>query len=220
MDTPDFDRGHTSEDFTNAGSISDEILDHLNIDARHGASKIRRAPRKVLITCKDGYTETTLLAIAYTIFVNCMTVDEAWVHLHKEKKRNFYAFSEDVAAMKIIARQLIQASPHSIERKVEVLSKEIANWFNDRTNAVQFSGSFPSRIMDHLYLGNLEHANRTEMLKAIGIERVLSIGETPTWTGQDLRSARMSHKFLDSIMDDGIDSLTSVLDSCLQFIGK
>ncbi len=47
-------------------------------------------------------------------------------------------------------------------------------WFYDR----RFEGSFPSRILPFLYLGNLNHAMNASMLHALGITHVVSVGES------------------------------------------
>ncbi|KAJ7576830.1 hypothetical protein C8J56DRAFT_799565 [Mycena floridula] len=46
-------------------------------------------------------------------------------------------------------------------------------WFNDP----RFDGSFPSRVLPFLYLGNLAHASNAYMLHALGITHVVSVGE-------------------------------------------
>ncbi|KAK7691278.1 hypothetical protein QCA50_004671 [Cerrena zonata] len=46
-------------------------------------------------------------------------------------------------------------------------------WFNDP----RFDGSFPSRVLPFLYLGNLNHASNVYMLHALGITHVVSVGE-------------------------------------------
>ncbi|KAL5486084.1 PPS1 [Sanghuangporus weigelae] len=46
-------------------------------------------------------------------------------------------------------------------------------WFNDP----RFDGSFPSRVLPFLYLGNLAHAQNAYMLHALGITHVVSVGE-------------------------------------------
>ncbi|KAG8964004.1 tyrosine/serine/threonine protein phosphatase pps1 [Tulasnella sp. 408] len=46
-------------------------------------------------------------------------------------------------------------------------------WFNDP----KFDGSFPSRVLPFLYLGNLAHAGNAYMLHALGITHVVSVGE-------------------------------------------
>ncbi|KAJ3888451.1 hypothetical protein GG344DRAFT_53569 [Lentinula edodes] len=47
------------------------------------------------------------------------------------------------------------------------------SWFNDP----RFDGSFPSRVLPFLYLGNLAHASNVYMLQALGITHVVSVGE-------------------------------------------
>ncbi|KAH0584844.1 hypothetical protein H2248_008122 [Termitomyces sp. 'cryptogamus'] len=47
------------------------------------------------------------------------------------------------------------------------------SWFNDP----RFDGSFPSRVLPFLYLGNLNHAANAFMLHALGITHVVSVGE-------------------------------------------
>ncbi|KAF8440487.1 hypothetical protein L210DRAFT_3645628 [Boletus edulis BED1] len=47
------------------------------------------------------------------------------------------------------------------------------SWFDD----ARFDGSFPSRVLPFLYLGNLNHAANVYMLHALGITHVVSVGE-------------------------------------------
>jgi len=47
------------------------------------------------------------------------------------------------------------------------------SWFNDP----RFNGSFPSRVLPFLYLGDLNHASNPYMLHALGITHVVSVGE-------------------------------------------
>ncbi|KAI9061173.1 hypothetical protein FKP32DRAFT_1631829, partial [Trametes sanguinea] len=51
--------------------------------------------------------------------------------------------------------------------------KDHQAWFNDP----RFDGSFPSRVLPFLYLGNLNHASNAFMLHALGITHVVSVGE-------------------------------------------
>ncbi|CAG8449901.1 2116_t:CDS:2 [Funneliformis mosseae] len=76
-----------------------------------------------------------------------------------------------------------------------------------------FEGSFPSRILPFLYLGNLNHACNDGMLKALGITHVLSVGED-----SKLDRKEFEVQYLDNLYDDGIDSLWNHLDSCVNFI--
>ncbi|KAG0358250.1 tyrosine/serine/threonine protein phosphatase pps1 [Gamsiella multidivaricata] len=51
----------------------------------------------------------------------------------------------------------------------------------------EFEGSFPSRILPFLYLGNLAHASNPGLLKSLGIQYVLSVGEEAYGLDGDLR---------------------------------
>lgn len=53
------------------------------------------------------------------------------------------------------------------------LAVDHSSWFND----TRFDGSFPSRVLPFLYLGNLAHATNAYMLHALGITHVVSVGE-------------------------------------------
>ncbi|EDN06074.1 predicted protein [Histoplasma mississippiense (nom. inval.)] len=80
--------------------------------------------------------------------------------------------------------------------------------------------SLPSRILPYMYLGNLTHANNPELLRNLGIRRILSIGESVSWrpseTGKwDPENLMM----INEVQDNGIDPLTQQFDRCLQFIG-
>lgn len=78
----------------------------------------------------------------------------------------------------------------------------------------RFEGSFPSRISPFLYLGNLNHATNPEMLKALNITHVVSVGENASLSKQDFELL-----FLDNLYDDGIDTIRSRLDQVMDFVG-
>lgn len=72
-----------------------------------------------------------------------------------------------------------------------------------------------------MYLGNLGHANNPEMLWALGIRRILSIGESVSWRDFDI--ARMGPEnvmHITQVQDNGIDPLTQEFDRCLEFISE
>ncbi|KAK4509070.1 DNA-binding protein snt1 [Mucor velutinosus] len=77
----------------------------------------------------------------------------------------------------------------------------------------RFEGSFPSRILPFLYLGNLNHATNPAMLKALNITHIVSVGEKA-----DLDSSAFELLFLDNLYDDGIDSIQSRLSNVLDFV--
>jgi len=169
-------------------------------------------PRKFLIHCTDGYTETTLLALAYFMYAEGLTVHEAWIQLHREKGRNFFAYPSDVALLTAIQPRILQESP---KFNKSVFNLPEPQWLS------KIDGSLPSRIMPYMYLGNLGHANNPELLKELGITRVLSVGEPLSWP-DDIRAQLQwpDENFLmvDRVQDNGVDPLWSEFERCLKFI--
>ncbi|KAJ6043653.1 hypothetical protein N7499_006075 [Penicillium canescens] len=171
--------------------------------------------RKILIHCGDGYTETSLLAVAYFMFAEGVPAHEAWLRLHCDKKRNFFAYPTDVAFLCHIQERLLQESPAAQAHATDIAGTCYPNWFH------HMDGSFPSRILPYLYLGNLTHANNPELLWELGIRRVLSIGEAVNWSDEDRATwGRDNLMYIDNVQDNGIDPLCQEYDRCLDFIEK
>ena len=169
--------------------------------------------RKILIHCTDGYTESSLLGLAYFMFSECIPVHEAWLRLHCEKKRNFFAYPSDVALLSAIQPRLMQESPCS-QGSIPASLPDEPVWMK------RLDGSLPSRILPYMYLGNLGHANNPDLLKAMGISRILSVGEGVCWTNDTLRAWGAENLlFVDRVQDNGVDPLTEEFDKCLEFIG-
>ncbi|PGH14109.1 hypothetical protein AJ79_03226 [Helicocarpus griseus UAMH5409] len=170
-------------------------------------------PRKVFIHCGDGYTESSLLAIAYFMFAEGVPVHEAWLRLHCEKKRNFFAYPSDVAFLTSIQSRLLLESPAARGRSIPKTPEP--SWLS------RMDGSLPSRILPYMYLGNLNHANNPELLRALGIRRVLSIGEPVSWPPSEFEKWGLdSVMMVNEVQDNGIDPLTQEFDRCLKFIEK
>ena len=169
--------------------------------------------RKILVHCTDGYTESSLLGLAYFMFFECIPVHEAWLRLHCEKKRNFFAYPSDVALLSAIQPRLMQESPRS-QGNIPASLPEEPVWMK------RLDGSLPSRILPYMYLGNLGHANNPDLLKAMGITRILSVGEGVCWTNDTLRAWGAENLlFVDRVQDNGVDPLTEEFERCLEFIG-
>jgi dual specificity MAP kinase phosphatase len=175
------------------------------------AMRHNKKPCRVLIHCADGYTETSLLAVAYFMFAEGVPVYDAWLKLHCEKKRNFFAYPTDVAFLSHIQTRLLQESP--VNKSGHPTDLTDPNWF------LKMDGSLPSRILPYMYLGNLSHANNPELLWELGIRRVLSIGEAVSWT-QEERDAWGENNllYINNVQDNGIDPLCQEYGKCLQFI--
>lgn len=170
--------------------------------------------RRVLIHCADGYTESSLLALAYYMYAECVPVHEAWLQLHREKKRNFFAYGSDVALLRAIQPRLLQASP-KYRGDLKQLCPPVPDWLD------KMDGSLPSRILDYMYLGNLGHANNPSLLKELGIGRILSVGEPVSWSNEAFDQwPKEDIMFIDKVQDNGVDQLTEEFPRCLEFIGK
>lgn len=171
------------------------------------------APRKFLIHCTDGYTETTLLALAYFMYAEGLPAHEAWVRMHRDKGRNFFAYPSDVALLTAIQPRLLQESPRF---KQSVFHLSEPQWIS------KIDGSLPSRILPYMYLGNLNHANNPELLRELGITRILSVGEVLTWPDNVRRKLNWPSENLymvDRVQDNGVDPLWEEFERCLKFIG-
>ena len=171
-------------------------------------------PRKILLHCADGYTETTLLGIAYFMFAEGVPLHDAWLRLHCEKQRNFFAYPSDVALLSSVQPRLLACSPRFKLTKSKIALKEPA-WLS------RIDGSLPSRILPYMYLGNLGHANNPDLLKALGIGRVLSVGEPVSWSKAQLdKWGSENLLYIDRVQDNGVDPLTDQFERCLGFISK
>jgi dual specificity MAP kinase phosphatase len=170
----------------------------------------------ILLHCQDGYTESTFLALAYLMFAEGIFVHEAWVRLHGQLQRSFFAFESDLQALRYLQSHLISRSPAAKPRKCYPdFTVAPPAWFVSPI----FDGSFPSRILPHMYLGNLQHANNPEMLRTLGITRVLSVGEEVGWDIEKEKEAGMQLLCVDNVQDNGIDPLLESIDFCLDFLG-
>ena len=166
--------------------------------------------RKVLFHCPDGYTETSMLTVAYYMFAEGVPLHDAWIQLHCDKKRNFFAYASDVALLRSIEPRILDESP---ALKIKRTPPPI--WLG------KLDGSLPSRILPYMYLGNLTHANNPEMLKCLGIKRILSVGEPVSWSKTEWEDwGHENVKFVDKVQDNGIDELGTEIEKCLEFIGK
>ncbi|VUC34535.1 unnamed protein product [Clonostachys rosea] len=179
---------------------------------------MQHEPRKILIHCADGYTESSLLGLAYFSYSTGMPIGEAWLKLHTEKGRNFFAYSGDVALLRCIAPRLLHESPACAGKTLMEITNLVKNepkWLGG------LDGSFPSRVLDYLYLGNLAHANSPNLLKDLGIRQILSVGETALWPEDDVEEWGQDNIcVVEGVQDNGIDPLTSEIARCLDFIER
>jgi dual specificity MAP kinase phosphatase len=174
-------------------------------------------PRRILLHCTDGYTETSMMALAYYIYSTGVPVTDAWLQLHTEKQRNFFAYPPDVQLLQSICPKLLEKSPALTgvtPARVASIMKEQPRWLGN------MDGSLPSRILPYMYLGNLTHANNPELLRAMGIGQILSVGELAVWNERDKQRWKEEDIcVVNGVQDNGVDPLTDEFARCLAFIG-
>ena len=198
----------------NPGDGADSNEDEPDSDGDIPMKTLSSRPRKILIHCTDGYTESTLLGMAYFMYAERIPVHEAWLRLHCEKNRNFFAYPSDVALLSSLQSRILELSPGPANGILSAVQEEPA-WLS------RMDGSLPSRILNYMYLGNLGHANNPELLRAMGIKRILSVGEPVNWNkGQRESWGAKNMLFIDRVGDNGVDPLMKDFDRCLDFIGE
>lgn len=199
---------------SNSGSVGGDIV--MTEASQPSVFDVR--PRKILIHCGDGYTESTMLGIAYYSFSTGRSIPDAWLNLHTTLGRNFFAYPADVSLLTSIAPRLLAASPSLVGQTpcaIDSLATDEPDWLPG------IDGSFPSRVLDYLYLGNLNHANNPDLLRALGIGQLLSVGETAMWRDGELEQWGAENVcVVQDVQDNGIDPLTEEFERCLEFIGK
>lgn len=153
-----------------------------------------------LIYCSDGYTETTFLLVAYLIFLCDLSLEDTLLELHLKYERPFFLFPVDLQVLGHLQSLLRQFSPKKTEnyhfyknRKEKILeplqvtpemfSKIFLFCVPPDADFSTLKGPLPSRILSHLYLGSLEHAQSPRLLKKMGINYIVSVGENLSWAG-------------------------------------
>ncbi|KAG5958678.1 hypothetical protein E4U56_005347 [Claviceps arundinis] len=174
--------------------------------------------RRILIHCADGYTESTVLGIAYHSFSTGEPIPRAWLRLHTSKRRNFFAYPTDVSLLTSIAPKLLRESPLCAGQSLTQITALLRNepkWLTS------LDGSFPSKVLDYLYLGNIGHANNPCLLRELGIGQILSVGETASWRDGELAEWGADNVYVvEGVQDNGIDPLANEFSGCLEFISK
>jgi len=199
---------------SSADSSQDTEDDEHDADGDIQMKNLGCRPRKVLIHCADGYTETTLLGVAYYMYSEGVPLHDAWLQLHCKKQRNFFAYPSDVSLLSSLQCRILASSPRFRARTFKAALKEPA-WLS------RMDGSLPSRILPYMYLGNLGHANNPDLLRSIGIAQVLSVGEPVNWSkGQLDKWGSENLLLIDRVQDNGVDPLLDEFERCLDFIRK
>lgn len=115
-------------------------------------------------------------------------LDKVLIRLHGEVNRPFFLFPIDLQVLGHLQILLREQSPRrkepessSLDVDPELFSKMFFTKVSDNLNLLQLKGPLPSKILPHLYLGSLEHAQNPKLLQEIGIKNIVSVGETMPW---------------------------------------
>lgn len=79
-----------------------------------------RAPRNVLIHTTDGYTDTSVLALAYVMYDRGCSLPQAFLHLQNDRNRSFFVYPSDVELLGRLEARLL-ALVHEERRSGEPL---------------------------------------------------------------------------------------------------
>jgi hypothetical protein len=122
-------------------------------------------------------TETSLFALAYTMYTRNISLVDAYITLHLEFRRSFFVYHFDLPFLRTVEQRIRDSLGKPKKSSIRPVSpinkwnpfgiafprsptpgepKEEArpaprSWMTH----IRFDGSLPSRIADHLYLGNL-----------------------------------------------------------------
>ena len=176
----------------------------------------REHPRRALVHCSDGYTESSVLALSFLMYTYNLSLADAYVYLQMRANRSFFVYPRDILLLQAIETHLSLLLPAEV--RVAHRNAGPATWIATR----HFDGSFPSRIFPFLYLGSIAHAANAAMLERLGITHVVSVGESALGCSAELSDAYADRRItileLNDVMDDGIDSLRSAMCECVEFI--
>jgi dual specificity MAP kinase phosphatase len=225
--------GASSDNCSDTSPASENDSDELAFDSEGDiimqsapTVQLPRTPRKVLIHCADGYTESTLLGVTYFMFAHGLPVSEAWIRLHRELRRNFFAYPTDVALLTSIQPRILTESPAKRTNSAPCLA--LSSIPADPEWLGKLDGSLPSRVLDYMYLGNLSHANNPGLLRELGIGRIVSVGEKVAWPDRGVGEGKtvegglydgFEFVVVENVQDNGVDSLSEEFERCLDFIG-
>lgn len=192
-----FDLIHNPKDqphwlsFPSSGSIG---LGNLNLDSikriLNTCHLLHAYPYEKLLFCPDGYTESSFLTVAYLMYKIDKSLDEVIMLLHREYNRPFFLFLIDIQVLAHLEAMLRQYSPKNnpnsdprspLDIDSDTFSKIFFMKPPTDSPFLKCKGPLPSRILPHLYLGSLKHAQCPEMLRELGIKNIVSVGESVSW---------------------------------------
>lgn len=181
-------------------------------DLINTCKKIANSNGDVLLWCKDGYSELSFIVIAYIMYNEKLSVEDALLRFHKDKKRSLFMTPNDIEVLAYLT-PLLHASSIDPTSFKQLFFTKIPE---ETKSLIQSSGPLPARILPYLYLGSLSNMQVPQIIFKLEITHIISIGTTPSW----FALSNLDVLSFPSINDDGRTSLLHILPTCNSFITK
>ncbi|UZJ53863.1 hypothetical protein CBS101457_003183 [Exobasidium rhododendri] len=88
-------------------------------------------PRRILLHCSDGYTDTSILGLAYLMYAKQLTLPEAYLDMQNRCNRCFFVYARDVPFLQRLSRRLALES----KAQMGVPERSRSNGFNWSVNS-------------------------------------------------------------------------------------
>lgn len=138
---------------------------------------------KVFVCSFDGFTGSSLLAIAINQLLNHTNYQDSILQLGRIKTKLYY-FQSDLQILKNLESDInLLKSDVSNSLLIKEVNFSLGNavctgydWFN-----LENDNNMPSYVMPNVYLGSLNHANSKTILQSFAFSTLISVGECPYW---------------------------------------
>lgn len=192
-------------------------------------------PRHALMHCDDGYTEVSVLALAYLMYQHGLTLSDAYLYMHLHLERPFFVTPSDFQLLLLIEQRVPRMRRQSLSSKVATSPtalKSCSSAFSSSPastmwiQSTHFDGSLPSRILPFLYLGTVFHAMNARLLEQLGITHVVSVGESamqvkgPYTLQTAYYTGEVDVLEIEHVPDDGLHGLGEHLITAIQYIER
>lgn len=138
---------------------------------------------QIFIFSFDGFTGLTLLVLAIGLMIEESNLEDLILSIYQTNEVKLYFFKDDLIFLKKFEKFINYSKKHDglikfinyNELEQTKLSVDY-DWFNFNKD-----NNFPCKIYKNLYLGSLNHANSKTILNCTKINKIVSIGELPSW---------------------------------------
>ena len=113
---------------TGSGATGNNLTQFINslvdlagwIIDQSSAGEPNKLPRRVLLHCNDGYTETSLLALTYVMLSRRCNAPEAYLYLQHQAERSFFVYPADVATLTKIEQRVAHVIHRSDDEREQL----------------------------------------------------------------------------------------------------